>query len=1374
MTKQIHRSRRERIKTSMVKLVCLTLMGCVCDWLFVAGRQGPTHVSAEQEHSRSVGQSPDGQIQNPAEVFFEANKGQLDKRVKFSADGRGYKLFLTSTEAVYVIPEQRTSQTPHADSQGPLPSTIETRSSRAVSVRMRLTGANENAEQVGVEELAGKHNYFRGKDQSKWQSNVPLYRKARLDNVYEGVDMEWRGDDFGSIEYDFRVSPHASTRQIEWQIEGADRVVVGPDGSLVISTAFGELKQKSPVTYQEVDGSRRVVESRFDQRGETTVGFVVGDYDETKSLTIDPVTDLDFSTFLGGLASESGGAIAVGSDNTVYVTGQTTSISFPTDTGIDDTYNGGIDVFVTKLDRNGSTLIYSTFLGGGADDIGIDIKVDTLGNAYVTGKTAISATPFPTTLNAFARDYRGDFDVFVSKINATGSSLIYSTFIGGSGGDHVGRIAVNAAGRAYIAGRTDSSDYPTTPGTLDTSYNGGGSDIFVTKFDANGENLEYSTFIGGTGLDAGNGIAIDSDGTAYVTGFSIGPANNYPTTSGAFDTTYNGGNDVVVSALNGFGSALVYSTFIGGNDNDVAYALALDSSRNVYITGQTASEASVLFPTTLGAFDRSANGSIDVFVTKLSSTGSALVYSTLLGSDNLEFGLAIAVNGTGSAIVTGQTAPFATPFPTTSNAYDTTPNGSYDAFLTKLTPSGSALVYSTQVGGSQNDGAAGIALNSSGAAFITGQTGDSVVDFPTTAGVFQPQINGNSDAFVSKFLTPNPSVRIVTNTNDSGAGSLRQAILDSNGTAGDDLIEFSTLFTTPQTISLVTGRLDIASNIIINGPGPNLLTVRNGAPLSTPSRVFLISNGAAGLIGMTIRDGNATGPGSGIMNNGGGAMTINNCVVTDNNQVGGDGGIYHYLGPLDIYNSTISNNGRGGILNDGGTVTITNSTVSGNTYWGITNLAGSVTITSSTITNTSSTGFAAVRGLDFSTSTVRNSIIAGNQIDITVDAPGTVISGGYNLIGNRGTITAFSQPGDQTGTTAQPLSAQLAPLASNGGATPTHALLPTSPAIDKGNRFGIPGDQRRLPRPLDISGIPDLADGSDIGAHENQVRGNKASFDFDGDGKTDIGIFRPAGSASEWWVNRSSTGVTFALQFGSSSDKIVPADYTGDGKTDIAFWKPADGNWYVLRSEDFSFFAFPFGTNGDVPVPADYDADGKADAAVFRPSSSTWFISQSGGAPTRILQFGIGGDQPVVADYDSDGRADVGIFRPGPREWWVQRSTAGCSPCSSGTPATRWSRATTPATGERTSRCGARPPASGSSSGARTPRSTGSRSGPAGTPPPRAITTGMASSTRPWSAPRPRRGSSGARPPGPRSCSSGPRATARSRTRTCRKDRAIL
>jgi hypothetical protein len=266
------------------------------------------------------------------------------------------------------------------------------------------------------------------------------------------------------------------------------------------------------------------------------------------------------------------------------------------------------------------------------------------------------------------------------------------------------------------------------------------------------------------------------------------------------------------------------------------------------------------------------------------------------------------------------------------------------------------------------------------------------------------------------------------------------------------------------------------------------------------------------------------------------------------------------------------------------------------------------------------------------------------------------------LIGN---LTDTTVVGDTTGNLIN-TNPRLDPvLRNNGGATFTHALLTDSPAVDGGKSpVDITTDQRGSTRPIDFPSVPNSAggNGADIGSYERQSGETSrviSPFDFDGDGKTDIGIFRPSGG--EWWVNRSGDGQAFALQFGASTDKIVPADYTGDGKADVAIFRPSSGEWYVLRSDDFSFFALPFGTNGDVPVPADYDADGKADFAVFRPSSSTWFISRSSGAPTRIVQFGISGDQPVVSDYDGDGKADIGIFRQAASgaEWWIDRSTAG-------------------------------------------------------------------------------------------------------------------
>lgn len=234
----------------------------------------------------------------------------------------------------------------------------------------------------------------------------------------------------------------------------------------------------------------------------------------------------------------------------------------------------------------------------------------------------------------------------------------------------------------------------------------------------------------------------------------------------------------------------------------------------------------------------------------------------------------------------------------------------------------------------------------------------------------------------------------------------------------------------------------------------------------------------------------------------------------------------------------------------------------------------------------------------------------------------------------------------------------LAPLGNYGGMTQTHALLPGSPAIDTGNRRGLT-DQRGQSL-FDFTAVPNTTNGSDIGAFErqpNDFSGNRARFDFDGDGQTDLSIFRPGPTPAQWWYLKSSGG-NGAVSFGLGTDKPTPSDFTGDGKTDFAFFRESTSEWFILRSEDLSFYSFPFGAAGDIPAPGDFDGDGKADVAVFRPSAATWYISLSAGG-TRIESFGIAEDKPVVADYDGDGKDDIAIFRPSVAEWWLNRSTAG-------------------------------------------------------------------------------------------------------------------
>lgn len=450
---------------------------------------------------------------------------------------------------------------------------------------------------------------------------------------------------------------------------------------------------------------------------------------------------LIYSTYLGGSNYERGSVIAVDTSENAYLTGWTYSADFPTTTGAFDTiFNGGTeDAYVSKLNATGTILLYSTLIGGISDDRGNSITVDNTGNAYITGSTGspdfpitigafdtvgngafitklnptgtapifstlFSGNPrgiavdtagniyisgytgsnFPTTPGAYDTTFNGGtFDAFVSKLNSTGSALIYSTFIGGTSmafGDLSQGIAVDNNGNAYITGWTNSTNYPTTDGAYDTTFNGG-YDSFVSKLNATGSALSYSTYLGGNGKDMSFGIAVDTSENAYIIGWTT--SSTFPTTPGAFDTTFNGGYyDVFVSKLNAAGSALVYSTFIGGSNDDLGNAIAVDHFGNAYITGFTQSTD---FQSTLGAYDISPySARTDAFVSILNAAGSQLYYSTYLGGSDYDFCYGIAVDNAGIVYLTGVTS--SSDFPVTFDAFDTTYNGAEDAIVVKLNP----------------------------------------------------------------------------------------------------------------------------------------------------------------------------------------------------------------------------------------------------------------------------------------------------------------------------------------------------------------------------------------------------------------------------------------------------------------------------------------------------------------------------------------------------------------------------------------------------------------------------------------------------------------------------------------------------------------
>ncbi len=474
-------------------------------------------------------------------------------------------------------------------------------------------------------------------------------------------------------------------------------------------------------------------------------------------------SELGFSTYLGGSDFDSYPLTARDRFGNLYLAGDTCSSDFPTTPGAyQPSPPGGCDVFVTKLSPDGGKLIYSTYLGGSDFEQAGGFTVDASGNAYVSGATL--STDFPTTTGAFQNSSHGGFDAFVTKLNHAGSALVYSTYLGGSGDDLGGTggpISVDSAARVTVGGFTGSLDFPVTKGAFQETFAGGDGahcgfpcDAFVARLNKAGSGLVYSTFLGGTADEVCcAGVEVDRLGRAHITGFT--DSTDYPTRPGAFQTTYGGGgDDIYVTTLNARGSALVFSTYLGSTGTDFPNGLTIDRKGNTYVSGASDSPD---FPTTAGAYQPSNAGEFDGTLTKLSPSGTALVYSTYLGGTGTEFAEGVAVDHAGNAYVSGVTT--STDLPITDDAIQPTFAGGgdgtlcfglpCDALAMKLSPDASTLLYSTYLGGSGDDWAAGgLEVDGSRNVYVPGFT--SSVDFPTTEGAFQTTLAGYVDAFVTK------------------------------------------------------------------------------------------------------------------------------------------------------------------------------------------------------------------------------------------------------------------------------------------------------------------------------------------------------------------------------------------------------------------------------------------------------------------------------------------------------------------------------------------------------------------------------------------------------------------------------------------------
>lgn len=675
-------------------------------------------------------------------LHFEPNQGQTDRAVKFLARGDGYTLFLTNSEAVMAFNQKASEDEPQGGS---------------AVLRMQLIGAATKPNVEGRARLPGVSNYFVGTDPQTWQTDIPHYAGVHYSEIYPGIDLVYYGNQ-RQLEYDFLVAPGADPSAIRLAFDGADQMKVDASGDLMIHLGSSSFRLYEPIAYQDVDNARRAVEAKYVLTAPGSIRLQLGDYDPSLPLVIDPV--LAYSSYLGGSGGDYGNGIAVDGSGNAYVVGQAGSTNFPTTAGAyQRTISGTLgytDAFVTKINAAGNAIVYSTYLGGSGPDVALGVAVDSTGSAYVVGEE--QSTNFPLTAGAFQTP-QYDWDVFVVKLNPTGSALTYASHFGGEGSDHGLAIALDSAGNAYITGWTalpGGRPFPTV-NAFQPNYGGGNNDAFVAKLNAAGSALVYSTFLGGgTALlnstdDWGQGIAVDSAGSAYVVGATYAP--DFPFTAGAFNTPRSG-LDVFVTKFTPSGSSLVYSARIGGNGRDNGLGIDVDASGNAYLTGYTESEDNPFtpgydgFPVTSSAFQR--DGSFDAFVTKLNEQGSGLVYSTYLGgAADVDRGWGIAVDTAGNAYVVGDT--LSSDFPTANAIQPAYGGGLGDAFVSKLAPTGSSLVYSTFLGGNLTDMGRGIALDSSANAYVTGMT--SSFQFPVS-NPFQGSngggINNHDDAFVAK------------------------------------------------------------------------------------------------------------------------------------------------------------------------------------------------------------------------------------------------------------------------------------------------------------------------------------------------------------------------------------------------------------------------------------------------------------------------------------------------------------------------------------------------------------------------------------------------------------------------------------------------
>jgi hypothetical protein len=1032
-------------------------------------------------------------------LSFEANGGQTSPEVKFFSRGDGYGLYLTAHEAVLRLRSaERAGRNDRGDDSlaghsghQPLAHTRERgtnnlrpaiRNPQWSVLRMSLAGANERAGVEGLEEQPGKSNYFIGRDASRWRTNVASYTRVRYAGVYPGVDLEYYGNQ-RQLEYDFRVAPGASPDRIRFVFRGAKHVSVDAEnGDLRIETEGGELRQHKPFVYQEIDGGRKEIEGHY------------APLDAPKSKRRTPDSQL------------------VGFEVAEY----------------DRTQPLVID----------PVLSYSTYLGGTSGETIESIAVDSFGNAYVTGFT--TSTDFPTQ-NPLQPASGGSSDSFVTKLNATGTARLYSTYLGGIGNDEGSSIAVDANGNAYVTGDTQANDFPTTAGAFQPAFGGGTTDAYVTKLNPTGSALVYSTYLGGGVDETGFGLALDAAGNAYVTGNTT--STNFPTITGAFQPANSGAGDAFVTKLNAAGSALMYSTFLGGTNTEAGNDIAVDALGNAYLTGVTFSTD---FPVQ-GAFQPASGGVNDAFVTKLNAAGTALVYSTYLGGGDREFGEGIALDASGNAYVAGATE--STNFPT-QNPFQAANAGSAgvsDVFVTKFNAAGSALVYSTYLGGNLQDSGTEVAVDSHGNAYIVGETVSP--DFPVQ-DAFQATPPSGDDAFVTKL-------------NAAGSALVYSTYL--GGSSGSAATSVS---------------LDPVGNAYVAGG-----TTSNNFPVTTGASQTAISGTQDAFVSRLTQSGSCAAPDF--------AASAGSPFGVDNSPDSVTAGDFNHDGNQDLAVANQASNDVSVLLGNGagGFAAATNFNVG----------AGPLSVTVGDLNNDGNQDLAVANGNSNNVSILlgngAGSFEAANNFG-TANLPTSVAVGDFNHDGNQDlAVSSFN-------------SNNVSVLIGNGtGGFAQINNFPVgagSRSVAVGD-FNLDGKQDLATVDSSNNASVLLGDGAGgFGAAANFAVGTTpfsvAVGDFNGDGKQDLAVSNFGSNNVSVLIGNGAGSFAAATNFAVANGprSVVSGDLNGDGKQDLVTANDANNVSVLLGNGAGSFAAainFGVGTTPLSVTLGDFNNDTRPDLA---------------------------------------------------------------------------------------------------------------------------------------------------------------------------------